>query len=154
MLVMAWTWAGALPAAPATPVVSPGIAVLTPGVAVARAGVSAPVVPAAAVGSVVPMAEAPSAEFKASLKLLGVVPGTVSAVAPELLCAGAAAAAGSASCCCIATIWSIRPTTAELLILLWHRRPPAQLAPPPRASFPPLAAARGRERPFTRVRRE
>ena len=104
MLVMAWTWAGAFPAVD----VRPGI-----GIAVASAGVSAPLVSAAAVGFVVPVAADPIAEFSASLKLVDaplVVPGIVSAVQLEPL--EAAAAAGSASCCCIATIWSIRPTTA------------------------------------------
>jgi hypothetical protein len=66
------------------------------------------------------MADEAIAEFSASLKLAADVPavavpvvGVVNA-APPL--EDWSALAGSASCCCIAMIWSMRPTTASILI--------------------------------------
>jgi hypothetical protein len=77
----------------------------------------------------VPRVDVPKAEFRASLKLDGVLDAPAPAAAAVLV-APDAAWVGSSSWCRIATIWSIRPTTASILIVfgigLWrgHFEPP------------------------------
>ncbi|HTX09564.1 MAG TPA: hypothetical protein VME22_13180, partial [Solirubrobacteraceae bacterium] len=88
----------------------------------------------ASVAASVPIADSLSeaiAEDSASLKLVLVGDALAPPVADDVALEfrEEIRADGSESCCCIATIWLMRLSTAEILIVLWDRRFGEQLEP-------------------------
>jgi hypothetical protein len=69
------------------------------------------------VSDVAPVAALASAEFRASPKLLEETVAPPLAAVLALDSSEEARALGSESCCCIATIWLMRLSMAEILIL-------------------------------------